>query len=332
MQKAFQDIYDRALPEFRLLMEQGRVRLAFLDTDKYGLGTCSNFKNPSAAWMNARYWQDEFVEGVDSEVVLVVQSDSVLCHQLPYTRWSDYAFVGAVWPKTSNKLFPDPMEGMCLGMPARYKSWLRPQLRWEKQQAALSRGEEIPAEKRLAQPTTHLPAAFPPICSDGVAPLGNGGHSLRNRTWLVRAIEACPHQTHSGLDLEQLSPLGCKVMDGINDDFYFGIILRALNAPMPTGYEAALFSSEMLWAEQVLELYGMPPNGTTQQPFNKIVWGGQELSVPVGFHKPWAYQPNDLLLSPAVDNACPLLKFIFKPDQSRYTEVQQQLPWKGVGT
>jgi hypothetical protein len=33
------------------------------------------------------------------------------------------------------------------------------------------------------------------FCSRGYSPGYNGGISLRNKTWLLRAIDACPHET-----------------------------------------------------------------------------------------------------------------------------------------
>ena len=354
------------------MMDSGRVRVTFPDTQRYNLGPlCGSFKNPSWAWMNHRYWQDdEFLHGVDSELVLTMQSDAVLCRPIELERWSRYAYVGAPWPPKSNKLFPVPLEGMCTGMPNRWKSWLRPQLRWQKQQAEQEEEEEEEEEeegthhdgdntstgddtkrnrkkkkkrtsdKVLAEPSFLLNPQFPSICTDGIAPLGNGGFSLRNRTWLVRAIETCPHQTYSKVYESNYTAGPCKVLDGINEDFFFGIVLRGIGAPLPTGQTAAMFASEMLLAEDIPALYGVVNKGNDEDNNNNndnnnkgimdgqptIRFEGRTVTVPVGFHKPWGYQPNEFLRSKEMDNACPLLRYIFRPDQSLYEEVKDELP------
>ena len=63
---------------------------------------------------------------------------------------------------------------------------------------------------------------------------------------MIRAIETCPHMTNSGLEVEDQA-LACKVFEKVNEDFYFGTILRAIGAPLPEAYAASLFSTEMLW-------------------------------------------------------------------------------------
>lgn len=306
-----QQIYHQSLPHFRQVMEQHRVRITFLDYSKYNMNSCDNF-NPNAAFLNKHYWTDEFIEA-DSEVVLVMQADTVLCRDLDLVQFSHYAWVGAVWPPHATLLFPEPMEGMCRGMPARYKSWIRPQRKWEKQQAEVG-GLLVPKPRIL------LPSTFPAICdNNGIAPVGNGGLSLRNRSWMIRAIEACPHVQYSGQDDDLNTVTGCKVLDDINEDFYFGTVLRGMEAPLPNAYEASLFSSESLWTEHVVELYngGEAPTSENEN-VPTIEFGGKTLTVPTGFHKPWAYQSNDLLLSDQLDEACPLLRYIFEPNESRY--------------
>ena len=62
--------------------------------------------------MNLHYWEDGFLEGGESDLVLVLQYNSVLCHRLDPNLWRYVAFVGGSWPKQSNPLYPDPTEGM----------------------------------------------------------------------------------------------------------------------------------------------------------------------------------------------------------------------------
>ncbi len=90
-------IYHRALPMFRGMMERGLVRITILDHSKYKLTDCTNFYTPSNAWMSVNYWKDEFIEKVDNEMILIVQSDGVICRDFDIQLWSDLAFVGAPW-------------------------------------------------------------------------------------------------------------------------------------------------------------------------------------------------------------------------------------------
>mmetsp|Transcript_2051 Transcript_2051/g.3703 ORF Transcript_2051/g.3703 Transcript_2051/m.3703 type:complete len:569 (-) Transcript_2051:1898-3604(-) len=328
-------IYLKALPRFRQMIERGQVRVTFPDHKKYNLKSCSNFDNPSWAFMNVNYWADEFVHNVDSDFVLVIQDDAVLCQHLDMTRWNQYAYVGSVWPKKSNVLMPHPLEGMCRGMPARWKSWLVPQMRWEKQQEQMKHGVDVSKEKFRPRPAKLLDPTFPPICRDGIAPIGNGGLSLRSRKWLLEVIHTCPHFRYSGIDTTA-QPLACKVIDTINEDFYFGTILPALGAPLPNALDAAHFSVEMLWPEDVSLLYyhdknnGDDDNGFEEQRKQRYE-ARDPVTIPIGFHKPWWYNSNELLLGTDVSSQCKLLKYIFKPEDSRWREFIQEADWAGVG-
>ena len=44
-------------------------------------------------------------------------------------------------------------------------------------------------------------------------------------------------------------------------------------------------------------------------------------TVPFGFHKPWWYFDNKVLHSKDVDQQCPLLKYMFHPDENRAEEL-----------
>ena len=70
-------IYLQSLPLFRRMMERGQVRINILDSEKYGL-SCDNFGNGNAIFMNVNFWLDEFND-VDSDILLTIQSDTVLC-------------------------------------------------------------------------------------------------------------------------------------------------------------------------------------------------------------------------------------------------------------
>jgi hypothetical protein len=304
---------------------------------QYKLDSCTDYGNPAPALINRWFWEDEFLEGIDSDLVLMFQGDASLCYSLDIETLTDYAFVGGVWPKKSTPLMPDPLEGPCLGMAGRWKNWLHPQRRWEMQQSNPdSSSKQLHAAPK---PKEILPEAFPPVCEKGRGPVGSGGFSLRSRKWMIKAIETCPHMLNSGMEGIDEEPLACKVFDEVNEGLYFGTILHAIGAPLPLAYEASLFATEMLWPEQAWKLYGLPTDlkrdlrGSiiTGKPF---VWiDGQRVTIPNGVHKPWWYHPNDLVRSKAMANACPFLPYIFTPEMSRWEEATKEKPaWVGIGT
>eukprot|EP00957_Ditylum_brightwellii_P037554 2840374-Ditylum_brightwellii.AAC.1 len=58
----------------------------------------SNFYIPSWVFMNMNYWIDEFIDAVDSDLILMIQGDSFLCHYLDPDNWRDVTFVGGIGP------------------------------------------------------------------------------------------------------------------------------------------------------------------------------------------------------------------------------------------
>eukprot|EP00590_Aulacoseira_subarctica_P009004 CAMPEP_0172437670 /NCGR_PEP_ID=MMETSP1064-20121228/72387_1 /TAXON_ID=202472 /ORGANISM="Aulacoseira subarctica , Strain CCAP 1002/5" /LENGTH=264 /DNA_ID=CAMNT_0013186169 /DNA_START=274 /DNA_END=1065 /DNA_ORIENTATION=- len=95
IEEVTKEIYKRALPMFRGMMERGLVRISILDHEKYQLPSCTDFYSPSNAWMSVNYWKDEFIDKVDSDMILIMQIDGVLCRDFDVNLWKDLAFVGA---------------------------------------------------------------------------------------------------------------------------------------------------------------------------------------------------------------------------------------------
>jgi len=175
-------IYERSLPEFRRLMERGMVRISILNHAKYKLASCSNFFNPSSALMNINYWKDEFITNVDSDIILVVQDDAVLCHHFDVNLWDDVAFVGGIWPPKWSYKFG-----------------------WCQQLSVLWRALTIKKRLRLTRernPESKTVSVLQNLCTNGYGPTGNGGFSLRNRNWMIRSIDECPHPPFSGVPVK----------------------------------------------------------------------------------------------------------------------------------
>ncbi len=192
--------------------------------------------------------------------------------------------------------------------------------------------QDILNEWRRNQPP---PLNLDKFCSRGYSPGFNGGISLRNKTWLLRAIDACPHEKLSGIPVSGRS---CVVRQEAIEDEYFSIILHALGAPMPTAYEAALFAVETFFAEQAREYYG-PYSHKQIVSFLTKRWGKNGMkryvkmhlrktynytfqyddndlasstlrTIPMTLHKPWKFQPKDIINGKQVTHECKFLRFI----------------------
>jgi hypothetical protein len=322
-------VYSKSLPLFREMILQGRVRLSILDTAKYHLKSCRDFGNPTAAFVNIDFWRDEFLQGVDSDLVLMMQDDAVLCTSLHdnLADYKQYAYVGGVWPPKASKLHPDPPEGMCISMAGLWKSWTLPQRRWEMFQKGMT-------NKPATEPDELLETQFPAVCADGKGPVGNGGFSLRSREWMVKAITTCPQVKFSGVDTTGANTaLACRVLDSVDEDLYFSVVLRGLHAPMPSAVEAALFSVEMMWPEDAMDMYGAPPGkedilSKSSRPRISDN-NGRALTIPVGMHKPFWYHSNELLRSKEMHQACPFLPYIFTTNMSRWRDFEPERQVRG---
>eukprot|EP00977_Amphora_coffeiformis_P004354 scaffold923_cov171-Amphora_coffeaeformis.AAC.12 len=298
-------VYASALPLLRGRIHEGRVRLSFLSEDhaqhKYHLQSCVDFGNPTPALLHYHFWNDEFV-AADADAVLTLQDDAVLCRPLQAKRYAEYAFVGAVWPKTATPLLPNPPEGMCWGMPSLWKLLM----------LRVKRNNSPDEVQRLG-----ILPSYPDPCSHGNAPIGNGGLSWRLRSWMQRAIVTVPHAKWSGLHNDTTTTAARVMDDSINEDYYFGTVLRGIGAPLPTARVAGEFATESLFPAEVMAMYGNgdDASGATTPEVSLA-------TIPIGFHKPWWYHSNEVLLSPTMQQACPFLPFIFEPKMSRWEEVE----------
>mmetsp|Transcript_41634 Transcript_41634/g.60938 ORF Transcript_41634/g.60938 Transcript_41634/m.60938 type:complete len:300 (+) Transcript_41634:991-1890(+) len=285
---------------------------------QYKMKSCSNFYNPSLAFMNPNYWIDEFLPKVDSDLILMIQGDSFLCHHLDPEKWRDVAFVGGVWPR----VLDHPKIKMCGYMPAKWRSWTHKQRMWESQQQGSL--YKFPVNR----PTKLQNMTFPPICTGGRAPVGNGGLSLRSRKWMVEAITNCPQTLYSGMNTSDMINLACLVHDLVYEDVYFGIVLAGLQAPLPMAFEAALFSAEMLFPEEVTSFYG-ELSMEDKERYVQQRWGedgvslykhmqGNDYTVPIGMHKPWWYHSDEVLQKEEMLQHCKFLKYMYQPKDSSY--------------
>lgn len=323
-QAVYQRIYALSLPLFQDMMERGRVRVKFLNHQTYHLRSCHDFFNPSAAVMNVNYWgKDEFIPDVDSDTVLIFQGDAMLCHSFDVDYWRKFALVGGVWHNYACGMLKD-----------HWKLYMKPQASYKHKEMNNLLTDE---DKKLEY---ELDAEFPSICrnkqgkKNGLGPLGNGGFSLRSRKAMIKAIQTCPHTTWSGIDVKDRS-LPCLVqvkndrdIHAMQEDVYFGTVLRATGAVMPTAYEATLFSTEMNWPGQALAQYGGPEEeaeliriareaSCEYHGASTVQWADSQIlrrdTVSIGFHQPFVYHVKETFLTGDVVDQCPFVKYMYDP-------------------
>ena len=323
--------------------------MTFLNPNDYPrlIGQCGAIANPTAVLMHQKFWSDHFVTfgtdkdehpDPDPDQILVLQDDAVLCRPpMSMDDWdTDWAYAGAPWPPLPTDHVPWPPKGRCHEIPSKYRDWIirpssqqrsrvvRPSSnvrgRQEEEEAGAS------ANKTATPPSSSLPDSIYVDCRYSV--LGNGGFSLRRRSWMQRVISTCPNLSDSGIRKDVVLSSSSSSHDCVSDepseDLYFSTLLHAMKAPLPTPRQAANFGVETLFAEDVV----LPPESEdhdTDLPglgsipqLPHIVVGNRTLTIPVGFHKPWWYIPRDVLLSPQLAEACPFLPLVMDPAQIKW--------------
>ena len=298
-------ITTHAKPMFRFMIQQGQVRMTVLNHTKYHLKSCSNFYSPNFAFENIHYWGTEEYTSQDSDLVLVVQDDAVLCQTLAIDQWKDVAWVGAPWKPTYGK----KAWNFCSSLP---NLWNESHHRARKSNSA-------------TQPPPY-PHNASEICSVALAgPHGNGGFSLRQRSWLRKVIHYCPAVPNKdsllykkklhvhGLTQEEFDEAVCQAAPHA-EDIYFVSFLRGLEAPIPSILDAALFSWEGISIPKIIQTFHITNQTWIQERVTKRwysnpllqdddakeegdAWArflkrrGQRnrhpVMVPIGIHKPW---------------------------------------------
>jgi len=297
--------YDLAEELFREMIDDGRVRMTFLDHEKYNLKACNDFSNLSNALMNLDYWKDEFLPN-DSDTVMILQEGSVLCHSFDVEKYRKFAYVGAPLKKD------DPIfhgADVCDLMLEQWRKYTMPQQNWMAQSLGSSDHSNKPDG-------IFVDVKFQEFCSNGIAPLTIDGITLRSRKAMMEAIITCPHRKWSGIKLDDLHPACTSVED--NNHLYFSTVLPAIGAKLPTGFEASFFAVEQLWPEDALKIYGGPFFQFKRQIiasessciYGGASTGGKKRTVPIGFYKPWLYHTKDDLASTDVGDQCPFLKYV----------------------
>lgn len=303
----YHHIYNSSLPLFQAMIKRGQVRVKILDHEKYNLKSCDNFYNPSAAMMNINYWRDDqFLDGVDSDMVLIMQDDSALCNEpnLEYLR--RFPYIGALWLEYECNLIKKLWRGFTRQPLKEYR---------DKEKAGL-----LSDQDRLPD-LVNLTSTMDRYCdrTRGIGAVGNGGFSLRSRSAMMKVIETCPHVFWSGIDIKNRT-FPCLVTDKVPEDLYFATVMRGLNMPMPTAYEAAVFSVERMWPSNAMNRFGGPRTyaqlvETTLNIMKHVHFthvNGRFETVPLGFHQAH-YYTKSLISEGDLTTFCPFYSFVFDP-------------------
>ncbi|KAL3920868.1 MAG: hypothetical protein SGILL_003045 [Bacillariaceae sp.] len=306
-----------ARPLLANLIDRGNVRMTILNHTHYNLRACDNFYNPSFMLENFRFWgSDEFDEDLDSDLVLMTQGDAVLCHELHVDKWRDVAWVGAPWPARTG----DRPWHFCSSLATI----------WREGHLNVNADEEPPPYPTPEQ-----------MCSNTmVGPQGNGGLGLRSRKWLRKAIEYCPsiRADVSGLSPEQYAAAPCRAQNAPAEDIYFVSILRGIGAPIPSNYEAALFSLELKSPGMIADQYKL--NATFMEEMVRKRWYSRNDAtgmdhyqkmihhenttkdplIPIGIHKPWNDHVKEQLGDEYLNEQCPYMRKVV--ENSKYGRIQ----------
>ncbi|KAG7352037.1 hypothetical protein IV203_008085 [Nitzschia inconspicua] len=304
-----QQVRQLAEPLFGKMIDRGNVRMKVLNHSRYNLKSCHNFYNPSHLLENYHFWgPDEFLPE-DSDLILMMQGDAVLCHELNVDKWKDVAWVGAPWPARKGK---KPWH-FCSFFPQSWKEF--------HEHAGSTNIPTFPTDDQLCTDTSF-------------GPQGNGGLGLRSRSWLRKSIEYCPvvSRTISGLSQQQYDAAPCKATNVAAEDIYFVTILRGIGAPLPNNFEAALFSMELRSPNAIAEQYSLnqtfmeamvqrrwysPTDPSGMEYYKTMLQQGQNLSsqgidplIPIGVHKPWNDFLRKRILEDYLNDQCPYMKHV----------------------
>jgi Protein of unknown function (DUF5672) len=282
-----ESIYNASKPLFRRLIELGNVRVSIFNHSKYQTASCDDFRVVNTPFLHIDYWSNyyyldsegskvelhgpdrnfkveetnpttrlsgEFVADQDSDFLLVIQDDCVLCHGFDVYSWNHFAFVGAPWHPNY----------FCNKFGSHWNQW------------------------HLAANGNASIASIPPYPTDmctnpETGPVGNGGLALRSRYWLREVIRYCPAVKYSGLSEQELTDAVClhkSVTLDSQEDAYFGTILRGFffngkNVSMPTVLEAALFSTEMYYFQDHCVHYPNCSKESEESMIKKLWWSGE---------------------------------------------------------
>lgn len=313
-----------AQPKFRSMIERGNVRMTVLDHRKYHLRSCTNYYNPSFLYENYQYWGPDEFDPADSDLILMMQADAVLCHDLNLDKWRDVAWVGAPWAASKGK------KGWhyCSAFPRQWKSFHDVGRNSTSTTAASSYSPPLPDYPNEDE-----------MCSDTrYGPQGNGGLSIRSRSWLQKAIAYCP--THrfevSGLSREVFDASICRATDTDAEDSYFVTILRGIGAPLPSNYEAALFAQELRSTRDVANQFNLAGNVSFMEDMVRKRWyspndptgltlfrdmkkhqpkldsenNNVDAVVSIGLHKPWNQALVQRINEDHLNEYCPYLRKI----------------------
>mmetsp|Transcript_5552 Transcript_5552/g.16099 ORF Transcript_5552/g.16099 Transcript_5552/m.16099 type:complete len:158 (-) Transcript_5552:277-750(-) len=106
----------------------------------------------------------------------------------------------------------------------------------------------------------------------------------------------------------------CTWRHNTSEDVYFSTLLKGIGAPLPTSYEAALFSVESIPLDQFESIYKIN-NDIWKMDRQLERWGNTEMpSTPVGLHKPTNRRIRDRMCEPEIQQTCKYLPLLVGDD------------------
>jgi len=218
-------IFERLGSNAQKFAKTGRIRVQFLDDEFYREGPCKKWKKPTNFISSDLYYEREFIDGVDSDHILIFEEQALWCRKFELDKWKDFAYVGAPWTAGLGYIRDEWSKIANIG--AEYeKSW----------------GDEDGGK-----------GVFKELVVDEIPLVGSDRLTLINRTWIKRAINICPQKQLAQLPHDVVSKKECVATGRPEAEIYFGCVLNGIRAPIPSTFEASLFSAKFYWPDKLIK-------------------------------------------------------------------------------
>lgn len=240
--------------------------------------------------MNVDYWRTEFIQSMDSDMVLL-QSDSVLCSHLDIEPWREFAYVGA-------PLEDDDLGDICREREGLWQTWTNQSLEMCTGGYGLQGGGlSLRSRKWMIKAIEECPTRHSGIPSD-----------------TARLSPCNPKKSHKGFVL--------------TEDQYFGTVLSGLKAPLPLAFESALFASGTVFPEMAARTLHWSFKHQRQVVEKRLGVEGVERYnvflkdmdamhfVPIGIYKLKGHHNHSSYSDPGLHEQCPYLKYIIPLNQT----------------
>ena len=234
----------RPIPEYAVPLKTDKP----LKTPYFLAGQHREWSNVHVRALLMRY---KFWLAMPTELVLLFQSDSVLCSRLDLQEWEQFAHVGAPWPERACKETRALWRRITRSLPAR--PWV------------------CPRDGRVGNSGLSLRRRSWILRAIATCPSSLAGPIQQSTSGDVRSRKA----SH-GAKLPTPN-VDCECKSGCVEDIYLAAVLHGLGAPLPRLDQAAQFAMEH-FLPNVLE-----PTPSSA-PISALFSAGPTFKMPIGFH------------------------------------------------